>query len=324
MTCRVGTDVEQAASILARGGLVAFATETVYGLGANALDPRAVARIFDVKQRPHFDPLIVHVADPNGLTRLVTAIPPAARRLADLFWPGPLSIVLPKAEHVPDLVTAGLPNVAVRIPAHPMARDLIEWTGHPIAAPSANLFGQVSPTSAQHVVEQLGDRIDYILDGGPCAVGLESTVLDLSGDTPTLLRPGGLPLEYIEQAIGPVTRVDSFADVSAAQRAPGMLAKHYATRTPLVLIEVNAPLPNAGRIGLLAISPEPNLDRFAAVEILSSRGDLIEAAANLFAAMRRLDASSLDRIVARHAPNIGLGRAINDRLGRAASAESNH
>jgi len=317
MSCPIGTDVTRAAGLLVRGGLVAFATETVYGLGADVLNQRAVARIFEAKGRPRFDPLIVHVAEPDWLVRLVRSVPDNARRLIDRFWPGPLTLVLPKTDLVPDLVTAGLPTVGVRMPAHPSALDLLRQAGIPVAAPSANLFGQVSPTTAQHVADQLGPRIDYILDGGPCAVGLESTVLDLSGQFPILLRPGGLSVELLEEAIGPIKRADTTPDEARPQLAPGMLSTHYATRTPLVLASHEDRLPDAARIGLLAFVPELPLDRFAAVEVLSPRGDLAEAAANLFAAMRRLDAQGLDVIVARPVPNTGLGRAINDRLRRA-------
>jgi L-threonylcarbamoyladenylate synthase len=317
MNCPIGTDVERAAHLLVRGGLVAFATETVYGLGADALNQRAVARIFEAKGRPRFDPLIVHVAERDWLVRLVRSVPENARRLIDRFWPGPLTLVLPKTDLVPDLVTAGLPTVGVRMPAHPSALDFLRQAGTPVAAPSANLFGQVSPTTAQHVADQLGSLIDYILDGGPCSVGLESTVLDLSGQFPTLLRPGGLSAEPMEEVIGPIQRADAGSDESRPQLAPGMLSTHYATRTPLVLAGQEDRLPDAARIGLLAFVPESPLDQFSSVEVLSRHGDLAEAAANLFAAMRRLDAQGLDVIVARPVPNIGLGRAINDRLLRA-------
>jgi L-threonylcarbamoyladenylate synthase len=319
MSSPIGTDVERAARLLRGGGLVAFATETVYGLGANALDTRSVARIFSVKGRPQFDPLIVHVADPNWLERLVTSVPNAARRLIDRFWPGPLTLVLPKTSIVPDLVTAGLPTVGVRMPAHELALELIRRADTPIAAPSANLFGQVSPTTAQHVADQLEARVDYILDGGPCSVGLESTVLDLSGDIPTLLRPGGVSREQIEEVIGTVESTAAASIEGGPQRAPGMLTTHYATRTPLIVAGLDEPAPAAKRLGLLAFLPEPALERFAAVEILSADGDLAEAAANLFAAMRRLDALNVDLIVARPVPETGLGLAINDRLRRAAA-----
>ena len=318
MTCPVGTDVECAATVLLGGGLAAFPTETVYGLGASAFDPRAVARIFEAKGRPSFDPLIVHIAEQSWLARVAAAIPETASRLIDRFWPGPLTLILPKTVDVPDLVTAGLPTVGVRMPAHPVALALLRRCGMPIAAPSANAFGAVSPTTAEHVVEQLGDRIDYVLDGGPCAVGLESTIIDLSTARPTLLRPGGLALERIQEVIGHVEIDDSAsADESSRPRAPGMLSRHYAPRTPIVVLASDAPVPEAARVGLLAFVAESHSERFAAVEILSPRGELAEAAANLFAAIRRLDALRLDVIVARPVPNIGLGRAINNRLARA-------
>ncbi|MCH7686303.1 MAG: threonylcarbamoyl-AMP synthase, partial [Planctomycetes bacterium] len=195
MTCPIGTDIQHAASLLRNGGLVAFATETVYGLGSNAFDVNAVARLFEVKNRPRFDPLIVHVNDSSWLEHLATDVPEEARQLADRCWPGPLSLVLPKSDDVPDLVTAGLSTVAVRIPDHPMALDLLKTADLPIAAPSANPFGCLSPTCAEHVAEQLGSSIDYILDGGKCQVGIESTVLKVGNGEPVLLRPGGLPIE---------------------------------------------------------------------------------------------------------------------------------
>jgi L-threonylcarbamoyladenylate synthase len=318
MSCPIGTDVARAAALLSSGGLVAFATETVYGLGADALEARAVARIFEAKGRPRFDPLIVHVPEVTSLERLVSSVPAKARELIDRFWPGPLTLVLPRTEIVPDLVTAGLPTVGVRMPAHPLALDLLRRSRTPVAAPSANLFGQVSPTTAQHVADQLGSRIDYILDGGPCSVGLESTILELCGPFPILLRPGGLSREQIEEVIGPVRLADVASHDASPQRGPGMLSTHYATRTALVVVSCDDPLPAAARIGLLAFVPESSVQRFAAVEILSSRGDLAEAATNLFAAMRRHDQRQLDLIVARPVPNAGLGQAINDRLQRAA------
>jgi len=330
-TCPIGTDIERAAAILRGGGVVAFATETVYGLGANALDPHAIARIFAAKERPSFDPLIVHLAEETWLSRLVTSVPPPARQLIDRFWPGPLTLVLSKTELVPDLVTAGLRSVGVRMPAHASALSFLSRAAVPVAAPSANLFGHVSPTTAQHVADQLGDRIDYILDGGVCTVGLESTVLDLTTSPPTLLRPGGLSLEKIEEAIGPIASVDVVSNnagpqdaspnETAPRRGPGMLSKHYATRTPLCIAGGEERLPQRSRVGLLAFTAEAPLDRFAAVEILSPHGDLVEAAANLYAAMRRLDAQNLDLIVARRVPNAGLGRAINNRLERASHAQ---
>jgi L-threonylcarbamoyladenylate synthase len=318
MPAAVGTDIDRAGSLLVQGGLVAFATETVYGLGANAYDAQAVARIFEVKERPRFDPLIVHLADARWLTDVVASVTPLARRLIDAFWPGPLTLVLPKTDRIPDLVTAGLSTVGVRMPSHPSALELLRRANVPVAAPSANLFGHVSPTTAQHVVEQLGERIDYVLDGGACTVGVESTILDVSGEHAILLRAGGLAVEVLEAEIGPIRMAGSTSGENEPQLSPGRSSRHYATRTPLKIAERAQAPPAAPRVGLLTLIREPGDERYAAVEVLSLRGDLTEAAANLFAAMRRLDACGLDGIVARLVPESGLGRAINDRLRRAA------
>lgn len=320
---RVISEVSIAAEALQRGELVAFATETVYGLGGVALWPPTVARIFEAKGRPTFDPLIVHVPDLRAVRELVTEFPPLAERLAREFWPGPLTLVLPKAACIPDLVTSGLSSVAVRIPRHPLALELLRQVGLPIAAPSANLFGRVSPTTAAHVADQLGDRIEWILDGGPCEVGVESTVLAIPASGPaTLLRPGGITLEQIEAVIGPVLlpSIDSACEADNSQRpqlAPGSLPQHYAPATPVFLGDL-ADAPPRGRYGALAFQHCPNPERYAAVEVLSPSGHLSQAAAALFAALRRLDAQQLDGIVTERFPDEGLGRAINDRLQRAA------
>jgi L-threonylcarbamoyladenylate synthase len=319
MNAPIGTDVPLASQLIAAGRLVAFPTETVYGLGANALDTAAVAGVFAAKERPHFDPLIVHVATLEAARDLVTGFSDTAVRLAERFWPGPLTLVLPKVDRVPDLVTAGLPSVAVRIPAHPIALELIERAGVPIAAPSANPFGQVSPTTAQHVAAQLADRIDYILDGGPCRVGVESTVLHLGGERPLLLRPGGVSLEDLEDLIGPVETLQSSpSSDDGPQAAPGLLERHYAPRTPLQIIDQLPPPDQRSQFGLLTLGPLDEADTFAAVEVLSPTADLTEAAAHFYAALRRLDAAGLTRILARRFPQTGLGRALNDRLQRAA------
>ncbi len=320
---RMITEVAIAAEALQRGELVAFATETVYGLGGVALWPETVARIFEVKGRPTFDPLIVHVPDLAAVRELVTEFPACAERLAREFWPGPLTLVLPKAACIPDLVTSGLGSVAVRIPRHPLALELLRRVGLPIAAPSANLFGRVSPTTAAHVADQLGDRIEWILDGGPCEVGVESTVLAIpASGPPTLLRPGGIPLEQIEAVIGPVLlpSCDDTTDVAPSDRpqlAPGSLPQHYAPATPVTIGNL-ADDPPSGRFGALAFRHCPHLERYAAVEVLSASGNLSQAAAALFAALRRLDSQSLDGILTERFPDEGLGRAINDRLQRAA------
>lgn len=315
-----GSDVFHAGELIREGRLVAFPTETVYGLGANALNASAVARIFEAKGRPHFDPLIVHVGGLRDLEPLVADFPPMAERLAAEFWPGPLTLVLRKTARVPDLVTSGLPTVAVRIPLHPMARKLLEVAGVPIAAPSANRFGRLSPTRAEHVVEQIGDRIDYILDGGPCDVGVESTVLDLTTSPPRLLRPGGVALEDLQAVLGEIQVIEQTGE-GETPRAPGMLTKHYAPQTRVIVVETLDQWPfDRSRCALLTLAPISQTERagFLAVEPLSESGNLREAATNFFATMRRLDEVQAEQIVAVRCPNEGLGRALNDRLQRAA------
>jgi len=306
--------LQRAAQIITQGGLVAFPTETVYGLGADAFNAAAVARIFEVKRRPRFDPLIVHVADVNDLERVCRHVPPQAHLLIKRFWPGPLTLVLPKSEAVPDIVTSGLDTVAVRMPAHPVALNLLQHAGVPIAAPSANLFGFLSPTTAEHVATQLGSAIELVLDGGQCPIGVESTIIALS-DPPTLLRPGGIPVEDIEAVLGKVHVVPP-GDVP---QAPGQLAQHYAPRTRLKILPIEQiPREDQGsRIGLLALRPVSAPPSFAVVEMLTNTGDLREAAANLFACLHRLDAAGLDIIYAEPVPTIGIGKAIMDRLQKA-------
>ncbi len=303
------------------GGLVAFPTETVYGLGCDALNPDAAAKVFEAKQRPQFDPLIVHIADRRQLDNVVSALTTTAWQLIDQFWPGPLTLVLPKQPTIPDLVTAGLETVAVRMPNHPVAQALIREAGTPIAAPSANPFGYVSPTTAQHVADGLGNAIDLILDGGPCPVGVESTIVSLRGTRAELLRPGSITLEQLSAVIGPLSRSSSVVDQPTA---PGQLARHYATQTPVtILISAKTrPTPTKNeRVGLLIFSEASATDeQFAAVEVLSTTGDLREAARHLFAALRRLDAQGLDRIYVEPCQEEGLGMAIMDRLRRCAAS----
>jgi L-threonylcarbamoyladenylate synthase len=308
--------IYQAAEIIKKGGIVAFPTETVYGLGADAFNPIAVARVFEVKKRPSFDPLIIHVANSEDFEKLAMETPPPVRKLVERFWPGPLTVVLLKKEEVPDIVTAGLPTVAIRMPRHPMTLKLIELVGSPIVGPSANPFGYLSPTTSEHVREQLGNQVDLILDGGPCEVGVESTIISFLGESPRLLRPGGVPLEEIESIIG---KVVVRAIKEEQPLAPGMLPRHYAPKTPILLgwPEMDMNPYRDKRIGLLAFQEAKYSLEFSHVEILSKEGDFREAAANLFAAIRRLDASNLDLIVAEPIPEIGLGRAIMDRLRRA-------
>jgi L-threonylcarbamoyladenylate synthase len=311
----------EAAACLRGGGIVAFPTETVYGLGAVASDEQAIARVFEAKQRPRFDPLIVHVSTMEQVETLVAEVSATARRLMEQFWPGPLTLVLPKTAAVPDLVTAGLASVAVRMPRHPLALALIDRVGMPVAAPSANPFGHTSPTLAQHVHDQLAGRVDQVLDGGPCSVGVESTIVSLVEEHPVLLRPGGVPREELEAVLGPLGRAHAVR--AGAQVAPGMLARHYAPRTPLTLLAPGVlPQPQPGRrLGLLSFRGAPDPRDWAAVEALSPAGDLREAAAHLFGAMRRLDAGGLEGIVAESVPDGGLGLAINDRLRRSAAPE---
>ncbi len=314
-------NIAAAAAVLRAGGLVALPTETVYGLGANALDALACAGIFAAKERPFFDPLIVHVADLEMVAQLTSGFGETARLLARRFWPGPLTMVLRKnAERggVPDIVTSGLATVAIRMPSHPVALELIRRAGCPVAAPSANLFGRLSPTTAQHVAEQLGERVNFILDGGPCAVGVESTIIDLSGETPTLLRPGGVPLEALQAVIGPIAVA---AGSSEQPTAPGQLASHYAPRTPLVLFNGQPPqVPPGQSAGLLTLRPAHPTRQYTLATSLSSTGDLTEAATNFFTALHQLDAAGLHIIYAESLPEIGLGRAIVDRLRRASSS----
>ncbi len=310
--------VNQAAALLREGGVVAFPTETVYGLGADALNAAAVARIFEIKRRPTFDPLIVHIADESMLSRVAAQVSERARRAMELFWPGPLTLILPKSAAVPELVTAGLPTVAVRMPAHPVALELIVRAGTPLAAPSANPFGYVSPTRAEHVERTLGERVDRILDAGPSGHGLESTIV-LLDPHPTVLRYGALPLEELESAFGPFAR-DLFE--SPAPVAPGRLPRHYSPRTPVRLIDPTR-VPAAARSHAAALCfsrlDDDATQGYACVRVLSEGGDLREAAARLFETLHELDAAGVERIDAQPVPDRDLGRAILDRLRRASA-----
>jgi L-threonylcarbamoyladenylate synthase len=311
--------IAEAARCLATGGLVAFPTETVYGLGADATDAVAVARVYAAKGRPAFNPLISHVAD-AAAARALARLDVDAERLAAAFWPGPLTLVLPKATGCPvaELATAGLDSIAVRVPRHAVAQEILHKFGKPIVAPSANRSGHVSPTTAAHVLADLRGRVDLIVDGGATPVGVESTVIACLGE-PMLLRPGGVPSEAIERTLGRLLARPAVAAASAddAPLAPGMLSSHYAPRTPLRLDAASVETGEA----LLAFGPKPvpGAERAALVLNLSPRGDLIEAAANLFAHLRALDAAGAPGIAAMAVPRTGLGEAINDRLARAAA-----
>lgn len=321
MTASITTDVQIAARVLREGGLVAFGTETVYGLGANALDVNAVARVFEAKQRPHFDPLIVHIADRDQLATVASSLSPLEEKLIEQFWPGPLTLVLPKQPQVPDLVTSGLPSVAVRMPNHELARELIREADVPVAAPSANPFGRISPTCAEHVLEHLGDKIDLILDGGPCEVGVESTVARVCEDSVEILRPGGLTLEEIQTITPKVSFRQSTSKPGVSATSPGQLEQHYAPRTPLVIVDCFDEQNVSSTSGVLSFGPLDIAPKPMCHEVLSQRRSLVEATANFFAALRRLDASGVQRIVAMKFPDEGLGIALNDRLQRAQSRD---
>jgi len=304
--------IRRAAKALVRGDIVAFPTETVYGLGANALDPRAVAKLFAAKERPRFNPLIVHVPNLAEATEYAL-INELGRKLAQAFWPGPLTLVLKKRSTcgIADLVSAGLDTLAVRVPAHPAAQELLAKAAVPIAAPSANRSGRISPTTAQHVEAELGDVPAMILDGGPCPLGIESTVVSLVGRDPVLLRAGAIPREQIENVLGA-----PLAAAKTAERAssPGQLASHYAPNTPLRLDAIAAGPDEA----LLAFGGEVPAGARATVN-LSPSGNLEEAAAKLFAALRELDQLGASAIAVMPIPGTGLGEAINDRLRRGAN-----
>jgi len=306
------SSIEDAVALLRIGNVVAFPTETVYGLGAIAYNERAVARIFEIKDRPRFDPLIVHTENAQLAFDLCERTPPMATRLANAFWPGPLTLVLPKHSSIPDIVTAGLPSVAVRVPAHPIAQRLLAAIAAPLAAPSANRFGRISPTSAAHVRNDLGTDVPLVLDGGSCTLGIESTILSLFDERPRLLRYGSISLEDIRAVIG---EVDLSVNAFARPESPGQMPSHYAPITRLEPLRDHLRPGDSERVGLLAIGPT-SATGYSAIEVLSPTNDLKEAACNLFAALRRLDERKLDRIVCEFAPPHGLGNAINDRLWR--------
>lgn len=318
------TDIARAVGILRAGGLVAFPTETVYGLGADASNPAAVARIFAAKGRPADHPLIVHLAAASLLDAWAASVPPLARVLAEACWPGPLTLVLRRAAHVPDAVTGGRDTVGLRVPAHPLALRLLAAFGGGIAAPSANRFGAVSPTTAEHVREDLGDLVDLVLDGGPSDVGVESTIVDLSGEDgePAILRPGGLARERLEALAGHPILVRHGGTV----RAPGMLEAHYAPAARVLLVppasqaERAAELRGRGlRVGVIAFSPGAGLGTPGA-SLVELGGSKDEAARHLYRALRDLDRAGCDVILAWPPEERGLGLAIADRLRRAASS----
>jgi len=318
-----GKDIERAVAVLKSGGLVAFPTETVYGLGADASDPAAVRKIFEAKGRPATHPVIVHLADAVQLANWAREIPEGARRLARKFWPGPLTIILKRAPKVSDLVTGGQDTVALRVPSHPVAQQLLARFGGGIAAPSANRHGRVSATTAEHVRREFGAAVDCVLDGGEARIGIESAIVDLSGGAPTLLRPGWITAAEIEAALGAALA----APAADAPRAPGTLAAHYAPRTPLVLVEgdraqeLAASLARQGRrVAVLALSARrPPLE---GLEWVAAPRDAAGYAHALYASLRRLDEAGCDAIIAEQPPRVPEWAAINDRLARAAAGSS--
>ena len=318
----VGTDIKEAASWLKKGEIVAIPTETVYGLAANAMDEAAVKKIFAAKNRPFFNPLILHIANVSWVDSLASEFPEKAQILARELWPGPLTLVLPKKGVVSDLVTAGHDTVALRVPGHLLTVELIQSLDFPLAAPSANPFGHLSPTTAKHVLKLLEGKLPYILDGGPCEIGLESTIISFIEDQVRVLRYGGIPVEQIEELIGPVKAPET-RDHEGPLLAPGMMKSHYAPRTKLYFGDIekmiNVHHLDRSKIGILSFSKlYKNIPEERQL-VLSLEGDLEAAANGLFHALHQLDEMKLDIILAEEFPNAELGLAINDRLRRASS-----
>lgn len=332
----------RAADCLRRGGLVAFPTETVYGLGVNALDRDAVLRLFAAKQRPANDPLIVHVASIDSVAMLASHVPQSVETVGRRFWPGPLTVIVPKSDKVPDEVTAGLPSVAVRIPLHRVARALIEAAGIPVAAPSANLFSRPSPTQASHVIDDLGGRIDLVVDGGATTIGVESTVLDLTSNPPRILRPGAVTVDMLREVLGQVEvargRAASELSSGAAMPSPGMLTRHYSPRAELTLFEGDTrmalssllhvardELAKGRSVGIIAADEDRSeladlaSDSRVSLHMIGSHDEPAAVATKLYATLRELDAERVDVILVHAFRDDGLGAAVQDRLRRAAA-----
>lgn len=309
---KIGSDTKRAGETIKNGGLVIFPTETVYGLGANALDIEAVKSIFTAKERPTYDPLIVHIPSIDKIDLVTSNFPEKAKKLSKKFWPGPLTMILPKNSSIPDLVTSNLDSVGVRIPSHPVALDFLKSAGFPVAGPSANKFGYISPTSSNHL-KDLEECVDYILEGGECSVGLESTIISLIGE-PTILRKGFITKEEIEGIIGPVkVKINS----SSRPEAPGMLEKHYAPKTKLEIYKSDNNY--GGKIAFLGFGNNtPDID-FECIKNLSKEGNYTEAAENLYSYLRELDSGNYDLILTSYLPDSGLASAINDKLKRASA-----
>lgn len=308
------TSVSKAAKLLKAGEVVAIPTETVYGLAGNAFDPQALAKIFAAKERPTFDPLIVHICDISQLADIAKDIPEAAYKLARTYWPGPMTMILPKKDCIPDLCTSGLPSVAVRFPSHPVARQIIQEAGVPLAAPSANLFKHVSPTTAEHVASQLADRIAGIVDGGPCSVGVESSIISLVGE-PTVLRPGAITPEMFASILGDVKVKESTSKPGQAMQAPGQCDTHYRPQVPLYFGKVPEGYVLPKKTARIAFGTQEG--PIPATVNLSETGNLTEATAKIYAFMHDLDTPDYELILVDPIPNTGVGMALNDRLKRA-------
>ncbi len=311
----IGTDLLKAIALLEKGELVAIPTETVYGLAGNAVNIDAITKIFQVKDRPQFDPLIVHVQNIESAKKYVEDIPPKAKLLVEQFWPGPLTILLNRKPIIPDLVTAGLPTVGIRCPDHVLSRTLLASISFPLAAPSANPFGYISPTRPEHVNDQLGNKISYILDGGICQVGIESTIVGFEDDLPVIYRMGGLSVEAIEQVVG---KVSVQLHSTSNPTSPGQLKSHYAPTKKVILGNIPTLIKQYSGIQFAVLSYQTNFKSNYQF-ILTPSGKLEEAAQNLFSGLRELDKMPVDIIFAELAPEIGLGKALNDRLKRAAA-----
>lgn len=318
MQTLIGDNIQQAISELENGNTVAIPTETVYGLAANALNGTAVAKIFAAKNRPFFDPLIIHVASFNESCKYVSDFPKRLQALANAFWPGPLTLLLDKKESIPDIVTSGLYKVAVRVPAHALTQQLLSKISFPLAAPSANPFGYVSPTTAAHVFEQLQGKIPYILNGGACSVGVESTIVGEENNEIIIYRLGGITIEAIEKIVG---KVKLNINSSSNPASPGSLAVHYAPKKKTIIANIQEYIQDNKnlRIGVISFNQLYQANNVLCCEVLSSKADLNEAAQHLFAALRNMDKQNIDIIVAELFPDEGLGKAINDRLRRASA-----
>ena len=313
----ITSDLKQVKTALINGDIIALPTETVYGLAANIYLDSALEKVFKLKKRPSYNPLIVHISNAGILEQIAKNIPAKARELANVFWPGPLTLVLEKQDQIPNRITAGKPTVAVRVPNHPIALQLLESLNFPLAAPSANPFGSLSPTSAKHVALYFKEEINFILDGGPCFCGLESTIIGFENDKPILYRHGAISIEEIEKIIGPIKIKNQN---SKNPSAPGMLTRHYAPKTQ---IQINDDISLAlaqnpdKKIGVLSFKKNKKIKTEIHQEVLSISGDLNEASKNLYAALHRLDQMNLDLIISSFFPEKGLGKTINDRLKRA-------